>query len=244
MLKGQKATLATRKKISEAIKKHWRDNYKLNMQGVAKTAEKLRGRKRGPHTEETKQKISESERGKTVSMKTRFKQRRSRLNFSKNNPEIEKMRGLKTGNALRGRKQKKDVVDAVKQKWKDPIYKARRLKQMLQFKVPTRPEQKVIDICKRFELPFTFVGNGKLIIDGFNPDFVNTNGEKSLIEVFGDYWHNRADWKERDERRFRVYSKYGYKTLVLWEHELVSRKGIPAKYTDEEIRDKLIQEGT
>ena len=47
MKKGQKTTLATRKKISESIKRHWKENYTLNMAGVKKTAEKLRGKSWG-----------------------------------------------------------------------------------------------------------------------------------------------------------------------------------------------------
>ena len=44
--------------------------------------------------------------------------------------------------------------------------------------------------------------------------------DKKIIELYGDYWHNTKDGIKRNKRRLRVYKKYGYKTLIIWEHEL------------------------
>ena len=242
MKKGQRASIETKIKISESIKKHWKDNRELNMQGVEKTAEKLRGRLRGGHTEETKNKISISEKGKVVSEETKQKQRESRLNFIKENPKIAFENSAKSGKKLKGKKQSEKTVAARKERWKDPEYKKKRLKQMLKFKGPNRPESKIISICEKFKLSYTFVGNGALIIENFNPDFVNTKNRRLLIEVFGDYWHNRTDWAERDKQRFKIFSKNGYKTLVLWENEIVSRKGRSPKYSEEQIKDIILNE--
>ena len=38
--------------------------------------------------------------------------------------------------------------------------------------------------------------------------------------MYGDYWHNRPEVIKRDKKRIKVYKKYGYKTLVIWEKEL------------------------
>lgn len=43
---------------------------------------------------------------------------------------------------------------------------------------------------------------------------------KKIIEFNGDFWHNKARTKEIDRRKLQTYAKYGYKTLVIWEHEL------------------------
>jgi len=67
---------------------------------------------------------------------------------------------------------------------------------------------------------YKYVGNGKFWIEGFNPDFINTNGCKKIIEAYGDYWHNLPTYKERDIKRLKMYKKYGYKTLIIWQHEL------------------------
>ena len=76
---------------------------------------------------------------------------------------------------------------------------------------------------------YEFVGNGKFIIKGFCPDFVNCNGQKKIIEFFGDYWHNRPETKERDIHRLKAYQSLGYKTLVIWEKELQDSKKLETK---------------
>ena len=65
----------------------------------------------------------------------------------------------------------------------------------------------------------------------FNPDFMNTNGKKKIIEVFGCYWHacpkcklnGSADLRkgfDRMDQRAKIYAQYGYDTLFVWEHEI------------------------
>jgi len=86
---------------------------------------------------------------------------------------------------------------------------------------PNRPERLLKKILNQI-LPkeYKYVGNGKIIIDRFNPDFINVNGQKKIIELYGDYWHNRRDVIKRDKYRLISYAEYGYKTLIIWEHEL------------------------
>lgn len=67
---------------------------------------------------------------------------------------------------------------------------------------------------------YKYVGDGEIIIGGFNPDFINCNGKKKIIELYGDYWHKTMKYLERDPRRIKAYKKYGYKTLIIWEKEL------------------------
>ena len=42
-----------------------------------------------------------------------------------------------------------------------------------------------------------FVGDGQVRISGKCPDFININGEKKIIELFGDYWHQGQDPQNR-----------------------------------------------
>lgn len=61
-------------------------------------------------------------------------------------------------------------------------------------------------------------------IGGMIPDFVNINGKKVVIEVFGIYWHNwKKDirWKQTEFGRKAAYSQLGYKCIVLWETDLL-----------------------
>lgn len=107
--------------------------------------------------------------------------------------------------------------------WQNKEFRDKRLKAM--FKglnlSPNKPEQLLIKLLNKL-LPkqYKFVGDGKLIIAGFCPDFVNCNGQKKIIEHFGGYWHNKPELKQRDKRRVIAYEKYGYKALIIWEREL------------------------
>lgn len=90
---------------------------------------------------------------------------------------------------------------------------------------PNKPEKLMISLIEENKLPFNYVGNGQIWVGGFNPDFLSKN-PKHIIEVFGDYWHNLPKVKKRDKRRFRSYKEYGYKTLVIWEHELSNQNKV------------------
>ncbi len=81
---------------------------------------------------------------------------------------------------------------------------------------PNKKERFLIQLLQSTNLPYDFVGDGKFIIDGKCPDFVNVNGQKKIIEIFGDYWHEP---KEENER-IALFAKFGFKTLIIWEHEL------------------------
>ena len=45
---------------------------------------------------------------------------------------------------------------------------------------------------------------------------MNCNGQKKIIEFFGDYWHQGDDPKERAA----AFEPFGYETLVIWGHEM------------------------
>lgn len=86
---------------------------------------------------------------------------------------------------------------------------------------PNNTEVKLDKFLQRL-LPneYKFVGNGKVIFDRLCPDFINVNGQKKIIELYGDYWHNLLKNKQRDMNRIKTYTKYGYETLIVWEKEL------------------------
>lgn len=61
-------------------------------------------------------------------------------------------------------------------------------------------------------------------IGGKVPDFVNINGQKRLIELFGDYWHGEERTgrtkEEEEKQRIDHFARFGYQTLIIWQHEL------------------------
>jgi len=61
---------------------------------------------------------------------------------------------------------------------------------------------------------YQYVGDGSLVIGGKCPDFVC--GDK-IVELFGDYWHKGED----PELKKAYFKDFGYRTLVIWEHEML-----------------------
>lgn len=100
------------------------------------------------------------------------------------------------------------------------IKKARR-----EQKIPkhhTKPELKFIKICRKYSLPFKYVGDGRFWIGSINPDFVHNNGKKIAVEIFGDYWHSgdSVPFQRTEYGRRLILQRYGWKLIVIWEHEL------------------------
>lgn len=85
---------------------------------------------------------------------------------------------------------------------------------------PNKPEKILINLFNKFNFPYKFVGDGEIIIGKYNPDFINCNGQKKLIELYGDYWHKN----DNPQDRINYFKKYGFETLILWEHELDNKK--------------------
>jgi hypothetical protein len=109
---------------------------------------------------------------------------------------------------------------------------------------PNGFEGKFIKAFAKFKLPYQYVGNGKFWVENMNPDFVNVNGKKEVVELFGCYWHgcpkchpNKEVEQQKDaEFRTKAFAKYGIQSKIIWEHELKSR-------TAEEIISKLFITG-
>ena len=95
------------------------------------------------------------------------------------------------------------------------------LKKALTFRRPNKTEEKLTSLFqKNFPNEFKFVGNGSFVIEGLNPDWINCNGKKLIIELFGEPWHE----KEEVEKRIDIFARYGFKTLILWWKETRNEK--------------------
>jgi len=92
----------------------------------------------------------------------------------------------------------------------------------------TLPEIQTELILKNLKLNFRYVGDGKEWVGGFNPDFINKRN-KLIIEVFGNYWHNRTEAKKKDKGRVAAYLRNGYKLLIIWDYELKNIKKVIKK---------------
>jgi hypothetical protein len=137
-----------------------------------------------PRTDETKRKMSDAAKGKTVSDLT-----------------------------------KKKLSGIVKQWWKDP----ENAKKCLCINSPNKQELKLKNILDlMYPGEWKFVGDGQVIIDGKCPDFININGQKKIIELYGERWHK----PDEPQKRINVFKPFGYDTLVIWVRELQNSRKI------------------
>ena len=81
------------------------------------------------------------------------------------------------------------------------------------------------DICKKHNLPFKYTGDGSFWIDKLNPDFIECNGKKTCIEIFGDYWHSpllNRNMKVHGTLKYRkrYYKRRKWIPIFIWESDL------------------------
>lgn len=92
---------------------------------------------------------------------------------------------------------------------------------------PNKPERQ-LDIFLQELLHGEYIINvtgETMILGGKIPDFVNINGQKKVIELFGDWWHSDKKIQltgrgDSEESRKEFFKQLGWDTLVIWEHEL------------------------
>ena len=91
---------------------------------------------------------------------------------------------------------------------------------------PNKAEMKLDEILqKAFPKEWKYVGDGRFLIEGYSPDFINVNGKKQIVEMFGDYWHQG----QNPIKRINLFKQYGYKCVVIWERELKNPNAVIQK---------------
>ena len=185
------------------------------------TRRKLREAKKGKnhpffgkhHSEETKRKQSKAKKGKFIGEKS--------PNWGTHPSEETRQK----------------MSEAHKKNWQDPDY-IKKVFDGLNMK-PNAQEKKVGAILQK-HLPNEYAYNGDfscgITIGGKIPDFVNVNGEKVVIEVFGpwhdeqymrDHFGGEISWKRTEFGTKVHYSQFGYKCVVFWQEDL-ERKDVEA----------------
>ncbi len=201
------------------------NKFKLTKEQKARQSTALTGH---VTSEETKRKISESHKGKKLSEEHKRNVSKA-LKGRVNSKESIKKRA----DGLRGKKMsaeaKHSMSIAQKKLWADPIFHKQQQSKMAnghRLNRPNKPETELLNLLQNlYPSDWKFVGDGDLIIGGKNPDFANVNGKKILIELFGDYWHRN----DSPRKRMGMFKPYGFRTLVIWEHELQNQKTLVNK---------------
>lgn len=86
-------------------------------------------------------------------------------------------------------------------------------------KRPTSLEKRMIQIIKKHNLPYKYVGDGSFLIGWKNPDFINTNGKKVAIEVANEFHHSKTYPRERKN----YFKEYGWKAIVFHGDKLIEK---------------------
>ena len=213
-LMGYRVLMETRRKISEANK-----GRKITKQQKQKISQALKKRKRRLgyiNSTEARIKMKLAAIGKHPSQETRKKLRISHLG---NKQSIETR--LKIGDASKEHWQNSDYIKK--------IIKSRHTK-------PNKKELILYFILQKL-LPKEYALNVKaeiMTLGGKVPDFVNINGQKKLIELFGNYFHNLNYFpnKETPLERKSFFQQFGWIALIIWEREL---EDIPL------LKEKILQ---
>lgn len=105
--------------------------------------------------------------------------------------------------------------ELLKARYLDPAYIAK-VKAAWNMK-PNKAELFLMGLLDRlYPGQWKYTGDFSMTINGKCPDFVNCNGQKKIIEYFGDHWHQG----ETSEDRAAVFAPFGYQTLVIWGSEM------------------------
>ena len=204
---GRHLSPATRSKISEALI------------GIG------RGETRQPLPPEVRLKISQTHRQHGINVGRKNPRFGKKLSYRTRQVIAEKQRIYQQNPEHRA-----NLSEKAKVRWQNREFKEKSLKAILKgiHTRPTTPETQLIILIKSAGLPFKYTGNGQVVIGGLIPDFVNSDGHKEIIELYGCYWHrcplchpkSQPKIKPNEERKF-TYSKYGFRMLTIWEHELL-----------------------
>jgi hypothetical protein len=140
----------------------------------------------------------------------------SKRMLGENNPAKDPRSRKLNSLAHLGKKQSRELVErriraAMKAVSASPNFSESQLHKFLQFHFPDE-----FSLNVRGEI---------MLLGGKVPDFVNTNGKKQIIELFGEHWHT----PEEEKIRIDYFKTFRYDTLIVWVQELRHRKVLQAK---------------
>lgn len=196
---GKHHTEETKQKMS----KHW--NYEKHF--TQEIREKLSEAGKGRFlSEKTRGKIAETHKGKKHTEATKKQISEKKKKYYQERPDV-----------------KEEIRKTITKKWKDPEY----IQMMITARntKPNKSEQYLNTIIQK-HFPKEYVFNGDfsagITLGGLIPDWVNCNGKKKVIELFGEPFHDekkairKINWKGTEFGRKAVFSQLGFDTLIIW----------------------------
>jgi len=194
------------------------------------------------HSEETRQKIRDGV-GKAeknhIFGKPFTEEHKQRIGEAHRNPTEETRRKLREAtkgenNGMYGKhpseEARQKMSDIGKKHWQDPNYVKKIIKG---WNIKPNKAEKMMDEMLQKILPEEYMYNGDfscgITIGGKIPDFVNVNGRKIVIEVFGpwhdkqymkQYFNSEISWGRTEIGTKAIYSQFGFKCIIFWESDL------------------------
>jgi G:T-mismatch repair DNA endonuclease (very short patch repair protein) len=105
---------------------------------------------------------------------------------------------------------------------KNPMSNPENIKKWTKSNKNTNPNKKELQLFNIINnlYPDKYKLNTKadIVIENKIPDIINIE-DKNIIEMYGDYWH-RNDSVTDCDNRIKLFEKCGYRTSIVWEHEL------------------------
>lgn len=220
MLKGTKMSKKGRENISKGLL-----GRKQSKDIIIK---RINSRKGYRHTKETIKKIRIANTGKKRSEITKKNVRNAMINYHKNH-EI----SAETRQKISIKRKEFIKNNPTKHNWYGHVFSYKRYKhQGFQKNHPTylsddtykkifskllshsqNKSEKELELLLLRITPgeYEYVGDGKKFIGRKCPDFINKKRRK-IIELFGEYWHDKYEEITRKE----YFKKYNYKTFIIW----------------------------
>jgi G:T-mismatch repair DNA endonuclease (very short patch repair protein) len=204
----------TKKKISELKTGKNHPNWGKNLS--LKTREKISENNKGKH-QPTKNQIEKNRQwhlGKKLSEETKEKIKES-CKKKYENPEFKE----KVLRIITSEEQRAKIKKSVLRLWEDREYVQKQIDSS-HFK-PNKTEMSLFTLIQgAFPNEFAMNIRGEImVIGGKIPDFVNVNGKKKLIELYGEFWH-KDEKKDNGQDRINYFKQFGWDTLIVWESEL------------------------
>lgn len=131
-------------------------------------------------------------------------------------PELRENRRLKSIANWENPAYREKVTKIVNEKRVTPEYIQKYIKGLN--KKPNKAEKRLNEIISSVCPDYKFNGGYELgiTIGNYIPDFVNVNGKKKVIELFGKRWHQESEIESRKAKM----AKLGWDCLVIWDSEL------------------------
>jgi len=224
----------------------WKGKTKENCEVLRKISDKLVGRRCGggtkgkhwkvseegrnnirlghiglKHSEVTKKKMGLAKLGSKNPMskiENRLKVSLSKIGKPHPQPPFTKEHCRKLSEAGIKRWQSPEYRKKQELKWQNSEYRRR----VLGRRPITFYESRLLSLVSKYSLPYKFVGNGEAWFGSYNPDFININGAKKIVEVFSKHQkiRNYGSIQNYKQIRSEHFAKYGYKVVFFNEDDL------------------------